>query len=377
MKKLLLLLGMIASYHSYAQYYWNFNSLTATSTNNSAPNVSISAVSLHNNNGTTSLLTPGGSSGYDGASGGSAAAAAAKIGGFHRDNSTYFEITITPSAGNSVVLSGISFGSKSSGIGPLNWTLRTNMNSSNGIFGEDYASGTLNTNTWEREHATFSLVGVADQAITLRLYVFNFSTTPAQNEINWLVDDLKLHTDVQTLPIKLKTFIAKSSISSIGLNWSTETEKNSAAFDILRSSDGKSFTTIGTVESAGNSTSLKSYYFTDFHPAPGTNYYKLLQKDLSGKNAESFIVSAVSGVKSTEISLSSLNGALQFTIYSANSTSGQLLLSNMSGVSLANQSITLDKGYNTITIEGNYEGSLLIASLKTSSESISKKFFVK
>lgn len=378
MKKFLLTVAFFTAISVQAQHYWNFETAAVTSSNNEGPNVTVSPITLHNNNGTTELLVDGGSSGYDGASGGKAAAASAKEGGLDKDNSTYFEVSLTPAPGNSIVLAGISFASKSSGIGPTNWSVRTsNVSSSMGPYGEDFGAGTLSTSGWEYASSVFSLVGAANEVITLRVYGFNFTAPPTASSVNWMIDDLKIHTDIQTMPIKLKSFEAQSLIASIQLRWITSSEENTKDFEILRSSDGKNFTAIGKIGAAGNSNTEKLYSFTDYSPYGGTNYYQLLQRDNDGKYAKSKIVTASSATNPTDIRLSSVNGGIQLVIFSNAATQGQLILSNLSGQTIENKELQLDKGKNTFTLRGDYASSVLIASLKTSSESISKKFLIR
>lgn len=86
-----------------------------------------------------------------------------------------------------------------------------------------------------------------------------------------------------TLPITLTDFKAKyiAADNAVLLKWTTAQEVNSRLFEIQRSNDGgSSFTTIGTVSAAGNSTVEMNYQFTDFHPQKGRNLYRLKQVDI-------------------------------------------------------------------------------------------------
>ncbi len=85
------------------------------------------------------------------------------------------------------------------------------------------------------------------------------------------------------LPITLASFNAKKVNSGIKLTWQTTSEKSSEYFEVQKSSDGVTFTTIDRVEAAGNSSQVKNYSLTDFIPAKGINYYRLNQVDLDGK----------------------------------------------------------------------------------------------
>jgi hypothetical protein len=67
------------------------------------------------------------------------------------------------------------------------------------------------------------------------------------------------------------------------LRWATESEQNSAHFNIQRSKDGVNFTTIGTVGAQGNSTTTQHYTFNDETPFTGDNYYRL---ELVGTDAK-------------------------------------------------------------------------------------------
>ena len=84
-------------------------------------------------------------------------------------------------------------------------------------------------------------------------------------------------------PITLLSFNGVKTNSGIKLNWVTAAEKNSSHFEVEKSTDGLSFTTLGKVEAAGNSSVSKYYSLTDFIPANGANYYRLKQVDLDGK----------------------------------------------------------------------------------------------
>jgi len=84
------------------------------------------------------------------------------------------------------------------------------------------------------------------------------------------------------LPILLTGFTASRQGNSAILQWQTAQEENTRAFLVQRSSDGNNFSTIGTVEAAGNSSLPLNYSFVDGSPAPNDNYYRLAEVDLDG-----------------------------------------------------------------------------------------------
>lgn len=84
------------------------------------------------------------------------------------------------------------------------------------------------------------------------------------------------------LPVELLNFEAKPAASRVDLNWTTASETGNDHFEIERSDDGNTFTRIGTVSGAGNSTSVRQYSFNDAAPLRGISYYRLRQVDFDG-----------------------------------------------------------------------------------------------
>ena len=91
-------------------------------------------------------------------------------------------------------------------------------------------------------------------------------------------------------PVALASFMAITNNRTITTNWHTATELNTSHFIIQRSTDGSSFTTIGTIKAVGSR--ANGYSFTDTHPTNGTNYYRLKSVDKDGASTFSKVVSA-------------------------------------------------------------------------------------
>jgi len=85
------------------------------------------------------------------------------------------------------------------------------------------------------------------------------------------------------LPVTLVSFTAQLQGSeSVQLKWSTAVETNNDHFTIERSTDGASFSSIGTVPGKVSSSLQTDYTFTDNSPEAGSNYYRLSQTDIDG-----------------------------------------------------------------------------------------------
>ncbi len=88
------------------------------------------------------------------------------------------------------------------------------------------------------------------------------------------------------LPINLIAFKAVQENSSVRVNWSTASEKNNDRFEILKSTDGINFNTIGTVNGSQNSSEKIEYTFLDKTNSTHIVYYKLKQVDNDGTSTE-------------------------------------------------------------------------------------------
>jgi hypothetical protein len=93
------------------------------------------------------------------------------------------------------------------------------------------------------------------------------------------------------LPVTLTDFTARKDGEAVNLNWTTKSEQNNAYFNIERSADGVSFSSIGKVNGAGNSSQTLNYNYTDKSPLSGKNFYRLRQVDLDDRFVLSSIVS--------------------------------------------------------------------------------------
>jgi hypothetical protein len=86
------------------------------------------------------------------------------------------------------------------------------------------------------------------------------------------------------LPVVLLDFAAQLQGSAVALTWHTASEKNSAHFDVERSTDGTTFSKLDAVAAQGTSNLAHSYAFRDakLPLSASTLYYRLRQVDLDG-----------------------------------------------------------------------------------------------
>jgi hypothetical protein len=97
-----------------------------------------------------------------------------------------------------------------------------------------------------------------------------------------------------TVPVEFTSFTAKTTDNAVILNWSTSTETNNSGFEVQRSIDKKSFSTIGFIKGAGTTTNTQNYSYSDRSVQSGSEYYyRLKQVDLNGSYAYSTVVNVL------------------------------------------------------------------------------------
>ncbi len=87
---------------------------------------------------------------------------------------------------------------------------------------------------------------------------------------------------ILAVPVELLSFNAEVSYNKVILSWETSTETNSDGFSIERAEENSSFSEIGFVDAAGNSTSANTYKFVDELFISGKYFYRLRQVNFDG-----------------------------------------------------------------------------------------------
>ncbi len=84
------------------------------------------------------------------------------------------------------------------------------------------------------------------------------------------------------LPVELSTFNGVSKGQDNYLFWVTSSEHNTSHFNLQKSRDGETWTTIITLNASGNSNTQIEYDVVDYKVEPIINYYRLQQYDNDG-----------------------------------------------------------------------------------------------
>lgn len=85
------------------------------------------------------------------------------------------------------------------------------------------------------------------------------------------------------LPVTFTYSKASCKGNNTEISWGTSNEQNADYFEIEKSENAISWTTIGSVDAAGNSNKLKDYLFTDPSVSFQNTYYRIVENDIDGK----------------------------------------------------------------------------------------------
>jgi hypothetical protein len=118
-----------------------------------------------------------------------------------------------------------------------------------------------------------------------------FGVEGAGNPTSGCYPNPNMKIDFTVLPVIWADFQGQSTEVGNQLEWSTEREVDSERFEVMRSADGSTFTTIGTVQSQGDKAQGDSYRFVDANPIQGFAQYKVRQYDIDGRSSETEVIS--------------------------------------------------------------------------------------
>lgn len=171
---------------------------------------------------------------------------------------------------------------------------------------------------------------------------------------------LKISTkEIVSLPVTWLSFEGRAIAEGNELNWATATEIETKSFLIERSIDGRTFSEIGQVPAAGNSTIKRNYKFLDqhFHIDASLLYYRIRQLDLDGKYEFSKVIALAKKAKwpMTKLRISPNPFVRNLTIYLDSrmvGKNGEVILSALDGREVYRLNFSpLLKEANTIMLE--------------------------
>jgi hypothetical protein len=175
------------------------------------------------------------------------------------------------------------------------------------------------------------------------------ATSVTANEMCSMTASLSSFT---VLPVTLIELRGEHTDGANLLRWQTASEGNTVRFDVERSADGFSFSSIGRVAARGNNS---VYSFTDNQLSSPVNYYRLRMVEENGKAAYSKII--VIKDNGTAVTLGAVrpNPIVSEVTVSFSTTRGQaitLVLVDAAGRSVATRQLRSVQGLNEVKLEG-------------------------
>jgi hypothetical protein len=155
-----------------------------------------------------------------------------------------------------------------------------------------------------------------------------------------------------TLPVTLGDLSAVKNTKGITLNWETLSESNAAHFDVERSSNGTDFTTIGSVNAKGNSSTRQLYAYTDIAPSSGINYYRLRMVDINNSFTYSNKIAVKNNeqVIAVELFPNPVNSVLQVQIPSKQKETVTIFITDATGKTVYKKEMQVSEGNNATSI---------------------------
>ncbi len=145
------------------------------------------------------------------------------------------------------------------------------------------------------------------------------------------------------LAARVVSFTGSYAAGKATLRWQTDPSSSVSSFEVEQSSDGRNFTSIGTVAFLGN----QAYDFTDNSAsASGINYYRLKMTDANGRVSYSNTISVkTKGILSLQVTPNPVSDMLQVNGLNGK---GQVSILDAAGRTLLQQQVT---GTQTVSID--------------------------
>ncbi len=154
-----------------------------------------------------------------------------------------------------------------------------------------------------------------------------------------------------TVPISMEYFKGAIQSGNHLLNWKANCTSLEAKFNIERSTDGRKYFSLGTIN-ASNTRCLQPFDFIDNNPAAGMNYYRIKMTDVDGKISYSSIIALLN--KKTGFEIVNLlpnpvtDGTALLNITSAENQSATIVVTDAMGKKVQSMDKSVISGFTQI-----------------------------
>lgn len=158
------------------------------------------------------------------------------------------------------------------------------------------------------------------------------------------------------LSSELVTFEGFKYLDKSRLEWKTNSNTNTAYYEVLHSLNGTDFTLVGKVEAEATSSASEFFYLHN-EPAKGINYYKLISVDYDNHSSESRVVAVDFANEAIEIGALFPNpngGNMQIKVNSLAVSELTVMITDIAGKTILTNQVTLIRGENNIQINADF-----------------------
>ena len=152
------------------------------------------------------------------------------------------------------------------------------------------------------------------------------------------------------LPVKLESFTAENQPQGVRIHWIVDEEANVNRYEIGRSTDGRTYTPVGTMQASHQ----RQYEYWDTNPLEGASYYRLAMIDNDGRSNYSQVVALNRSIAgwSVQAAPNPFRDALQMRIDAPDGGTVSLELLDLAGRLLRREVKAIQKGSNVFLLSG-------------------------
>lgn len=224
------------------------------------------------------------------------------------------------------------------------------------------------------------------QATYARIRITNSAVMGAANATGYYengeTEDYRVLIDNFPLSVNLSTFTANVlGKDKVRLDWTSTNETNFTGFEVMRSADNNTWTSIGVIGAKGNGASTSNAYsFIDEHALKGRSYYqlKLLNNDGRFRTSEIRAVTIQDDVEDLVLYPNPAVDKAFLSIESNVATTATVTVSDMSGKIIYWQNIPVYHGMNKIELPvgKNAESGVYMVRMTMNDKTYTKKLIV-
>jgi aminopeptidase N len=179
---------------------------------------------------------------------------------------------------------------------------------------------------------------VLDNVANGQIFIENIGFVPDAVEFDpekWLVTRNNIITKMPgALPVTFESFSISCPGNVPQLSWVTSEEHNADYFEVQKSDNAISWSTIGSVTASGNSEELKTYTFDDLTWQLKNQYYRIQEHDFDGSQQHSRLVyagCAIGELADLIISPNPVRDELHFEMHDVGVTAVNVWICDMNG----------------------------------------------